>query len=88
MSQKPEKKFYWSTGVTRDEVVKSLNDTRHSALRSQSNRRWLVSLTAIALTVMAFTTYIPQPKVRSYLDIFLMAIVLVAYFQLRKSVLQ
>jgi len=86
MSQKPEKKFYWSTGVTREEVVKSLNDTRHSALRSQSNRRWLVSLTAIALTVMAFTTYIPHPKVRSYLDILLMAIVLVAYFQLRKSV--
>jgi len=40
MREKPEKKFYWSTGVTRDEVVKSLNDNRHSALRSQTNRRW------------------------------------------------
>ncbi len=86
MREKPEKKFYWSTGVTRDEVVKSLNDNRHSALRSQTNRRWLVSLTSIALIAMTLTTFIPQPKVRSYLDILLMAIVLVAYFQLRKSV--
>lgn len=86
MRPKKEKKFYWSSGVTRDEVIQSLNDSRHSALHKQANRRWLVSLTAFSLSVMAFTTYIPQTKLRSYLDILLMAIVLVAYFKLRKSV--
>ena len=49
MSDKKEKKFYWSTGVTRNEVVQSLNDTRHSVFRNQSNRRGLVALTAFVL---------------------------------------
>jgi hypothetical protein len=48
-----EKKFYWSTGVTRSEVIQSLNDTRHSVFWVQSNRRWLVTLTALALFSMA-----------------------------------
>ena len=81
-----EKKFYWSTGVTRNEVIQSLNDTRHSVFWVQANRRWLVTLTALALFSMAFTSYIAQAKIRSYLDIFLMACVLFAYVQLRKSV--
>lgn len=81
-----DKKFYWSTGITRSGVIQSLNDTRHSVFRNQSNRKWLVLLTAIVLIVMVFTAYIPQTKLRSYLDIFLMAYVMLAYFQLRKSV--
>jgi hypothetical protein len=86
MNDKKEKNFYWSTGVTRNEVIQSLNDNSHSVLRTQSNRRKLVVFTTLVLFVMAFTTYIPQPKFRSYLDIVLIAYVLWAHFQLRKSV--
>lgn len=86
MNEKKEKNFYWSTGVTRKEVIQSLNDNSHSVFRMQSNRRKLVILTTLVLFVMAFTTYIAQPKFRSYLDIVLMAYVLWAYSQFRKSV--
>lgn len=86
MNEKKEKNFYWSTGVTRNEVIQSLNDNSHSVWRNQPSRRKLVALTALLLFVMVCTNYIPQLKLSSYLDIVLMVYALWAHFQLRKSV--
>jgi hypothetical protein len=86
MGEKKEKKFYWSSGTTRDEVVSSLNDERPSLLRNQRNRRILTLVTAIWMVCMSVTVFVSQPKLKSYLDIVLLAGSLFLYFQLRKSV--
>jgi hypothetical protein len=86
MSAKKENKFYWSSGVTRDEVVKSLNDEKPSVFRNQWHRRLLTLFTAVWLVGMSCTVFLPHPKLKSYLDILLLAISLVLYMQMRQSV--
>ena len=73
MTEKKDNKFYWFSGVTKQEVVESLNDSRPSIFRNQFNRRALIFC-------------ILQPKLKSYAEIILLAIILLLYFQLRKSV--
>jgi hypothetical protein len=86
MTVKKEKKFYWSSGVTRDEVVKSLNDDKPSVFRNQWHRRQLTIFTAVWVMGMSCTVFLSQPKLKSYLDFLLLAVSLVLYLQLRKSV--
>lgn len=81
-----EKKFYWSSGVTRQEVVGMLNDEKPSVFRNQLNRRLLTLVTLICLVCMSLTVFVVQPKLKSYLDIVLLTASLFLYFQLRKAV--
>jgi hypothetical protein len=86
MSVKKEKKIYWSSGVTRDEVVRSLNDENPSVFRNQRHRRQLTTFAAAWVMGMSCTVFLSHPKLKSYLDFLLLAVSLVLYFQLRKSV--
>jgi hypothetical protein len=86
-------KFYWFEGVTRNEVIKSLNDTSPSYLRSQATRRKLVigaSSILLALVLPGLlTAYMPTTdliKLASYIEFSLMFSSGVAYLNLRKSV--
>jgi hypothetical protein len=86
MADKKDNKFYWSAGVTKNEVIESLNDNRPSIFRNQANRRALVLVTLVCLFSLSLVFCIPQPKLKSYVEVVLLAIALLLYFQLRKSV--
>lgn len=86
MSEKKENKFYWSEGVSRNEVVSCLNDRKPSYFRNQQNRRKLMLFTVVCLVAMSSTVLVSHPKLKSYLDFVLLAASLVLYFQIRKSV--
>jgi hypothetical protein len=86
MADKKGNKFYWSAGVTKNEVIESLNDNTPSRFRNQFNRRALVLFTAACLIGLSFVFFIDQPKLKSYSEIVLLVLVLLLYFQLRKSV--
>ena len=86
MTEKKDNKFYWSAGVTQNEVIKSLNDNGPSVYRNQFNRQALVLVTIVCLIGLSLLFFISQPKLKSYLEIVFLAIVLLLYFQLRKSV--
>ena len=86
MTDKKGNKFYWSAGVTKNEVIESLNDNTPSRFRNQFNRRALVLFTAACLIGLSFVFFIDQPKLKSYSEIVLLVLVLLLYFQLRKSV--
>jgi uncharacterized membrane protein YfcA len=86
MTDQEGNKYYWSAGVTKNEVIESLNDNRPSIFRNQFNRRALVLVAAVSLVGLSLVFCIPQPKLKSYLEIVLLLIVLLLYFQLRKSV--
>ena len=86
MTEKKDNKFYWSAGVTKNEVIASLNDNRPSIFRNQINRRALVLVTIVCLISLSLLVFIAQAKLKSYLEICLLAIVLLLYFQLRKAV--
>jgi len=86
MNDRKPRRFYWFEGVTRDEIERGLNDTRPSALRRQAPRRQLVVATAFMTAALAVSIFIPQVKLQSYVEIALLAGILIAYFMLRKSV--
>ena len=86
MTDKKGNKFYWSAGVTKNEAIESLNDNKPSRFRNQFNRRALVLITAACLIGLSFVFFIDQPKLKSYSEIVLLVLVLLLYFQLRKSV--
>lgn len=83
---KRRSRFFWFEGVTEAEVLRSLNDTRHSRLREKGPRRMLVGAIAAVLLAMALIGFVTQPKLQSYLEFALLATVLLLYFALRKSV--
>lgn len=86
MTEKKDNKFYWFSGVTKHEVLESLNDSRPSIFRNQFNRRALVLITVVCLICFSLIFCILQPKLKSYAEIILLAMILLLYFQLRKSV--
>jgi len=86
MTEKKDNMFYWSAGVTKNEVIKSLNDNGPSVYRNQFNRQALVLVTIVCLIGLSLLFFISQPKLKSYLEIVFLAIVLLLSFQLRKSV--
>ena len=79
MTEKKDNKFYWSAGVTKNEVIASLNDNRPSIFRNQINRRALVLVTIVCLISLSLLVFIAQAKLKSYLEICLLAIVLLLY---------
>lgn len=86
MTAKRRSKFFWFEGVTEAQVLRSLNDTRHSRLRETGPRRVLVGAIAAMLLAMALIGFVTQPKLHSYLMFALLATVLLLYTFLRKSV--
>ena len=62
MSEGKKRRFFWLEGVTRDEVEKSLRDTRPSRFRQQGARRALVFAMGIALGVLAMSILIPDQR--------------------------
>ena len=86
MNDKTDKKFYWVEGVTKKEVINSLNDNKPSIFRNQINRRILVALTSVFIVFLGLVIFIEHPKLKSYVEICLIAIVLLVYLPMRKSV--
>lgn len=86
MNEKTDKKIYWVEGVTKKEVMNSLNDNKPSIFRNQRNRRMLVGFISLLIVGLALVGFIEQTKLRTYLEIFLFAVFLLLYFSLRKSV--
>ena len=86
MNEKTDKKFYWVEGVTKKEVINSLNDNKPSIFRNQRNRRILVALTSVCIVFLGLVIFIEHPKLKSYVEICLIAIVLLVYLPMRKSV--
>lgn len=91
MSVKKPNRFYWFEGVSEQEVVQSLNDTRPSRLRRRGVRRALVLANAALLAVLALqillVTVMPE-KLHSYLSLAALAGCILTYLCLRKSVRQ
>ena len=93
-------KFYWFEGVTEKGVKSLLNDqnSKYRWLRTQRNRRALVSLMIVGLIAVAMGSYWPTLKtdlnlsdgtsvvVYSVTAIFVILVVLVGYSLLRISV--
>ena len=86
MNEKTDKKFYWVEGVTKKEVINSLNDNKPSIFRNQRTRRILVTLTSVFIVFLGLVIFIEHPKLKSYAEICLIAILLLVYFPIRKSV--
>jgi hypothetical protein len=86
MAENKPRRIFWFEGVTRGEIERSLNDTRPSALRRQGPRRALVATTAVVIAALALAIFIPQVKVKTYTELPLLAMCLVLYLNLRKSV--
>jgi hypothetical protein len=72
--------------VSRREVRKHLDDRRPTALRRQGPRRALVGLCAAVLVAMLASAFVPEPKLRSYLEVLLLVAGAVVWLQLRRSV--
>ena len=86
MNEKTDKKIYWVEGVTKKEVINSLNDNKPSMFRNQRNRRILVGFISLLIVGLGLVGLIEQTKLRSYSEVFLFAVFLLFYFSLRKSV--
>lgn len=86
MSESNKNRFYWVEGVTRSEVVRSLEDRRPTRLRDQSVRRALVIITGLFGLVLAGSRMISGDKLRTYLEFILMAGMLYLYLTLRRSI--
>ena len=86
MNEKTDKKIYWVEGVTKKEVISSLNDNKPSIFRNQRNRRILVGFISLLIVGLGLVGLIEQTKLRSYSEVFLFAVFLLFYFSLRKSV--
>jgi len=86
MSKIEKNKFYWVEGVTRDEVIRSLEDHRPTRLRDQRVRRWLVGINCVLITLLAGSNLITGNKLRSYLEAAGFAALLYLYLTLRKSI--
>lgn len=86
MNDKTDKKFYWAEGVTKKEVINSLNDNKPSIFRNQRNRKVLVAALSFSIIFLLLTIFIDQPKIKSYVEFFLMAAIVMFYLLLRKAV--
>lgn len=94
MTEKRKNKTYWIEGVTENEVVKSLNDTRWNSLRTRPVRRALVigfAATAAALMITSLD-FGAGPGVTDVFSgivfIVLGSALFLGYFALRTSVRQ
>lgn len=81
-----EKNFYWVEGVTRKEVMKSLNDNNTSKFRFQRNRKILATIISLSLVISGLTVFMDINTFRTYLEMALMATILGIFFLLRKSI--
>ena len=79
-------RFFWLEGVTEREVVRNLNDTTPSRLRSREVRRGLVAFTAAVALGMGTLALLPDDKLRSYLEFAGIAALITLYLLLRKSI--
>lgn len=86
MTDVKKRRIFWLEGVTRDEVEKSLRDTRPSIFRQQGPRRRLVIVMAIALTTLALSIFVPDRKISTYVEWASLFGTLLLYFKLRASV--
>ena len=77
MTDKKRNRIFWLEGITERTVLDSLNDRTPSRFRQQSARRRLVLTLAVLIFVLA---------VQSYVEVALIAAVIVLYFVLRKAV--
>lgn len=68
MSEQPEKKIYWTEGVTRKEVLEALSANKYPMLYRRPVRRGLVVLYATLTLALVFSPFIANAKVQSYVE--------------------
>lgn len=68
MSEQPEKKIYWTEGVTRKEVLEALSANKYPMLYRRPVRRELVVLYATLTLALVFSPFIANAKVQSYVE--------------------
>ena len=85
MMAKKEKKFFIIEGVTRNEVERSLADTRFNSLRTRKSRRVLVLALSILFTIEVASSWMPTTPARIIggVGFFL---IFFGYFAVRSSV--
>lgn len=82
---KKEKQFWPIEGVTRNEVIKSQNDTRFNYLRTRSSRRFLIAVMTFLTFLVAFSSALPN-KASSYVGALGGLLLLTGYLVIRTSV--
>jgi hypothetical protein len=83
--KKKEKQFWPIEGVTRNEVIKSQNDTRFNFLRTRSSRRFMIVGLSTLTLLVALSSIFP-PKISSYVSSLGGFCLLAGYLLLRTSV--
>lgn len=86
MTEQPEKKIYWTEGVTRKEVERALTSTKHPSLYRRPMRRALVTVYTTLGLLLLFSESIGTPKVSSYVAAISGILLLIIYLVLRYSV--
>lgn len=79
------KKFFWTHGVSRDEVSRALADQNDSMLYRQNVRRSLVAFAGVAITALVVSAFLSDGKIQSYIEGIALAVSIVLYFIIRKS---
>lgn len=82
---KKERRFWPIEGVTRNEVIKSQNDTRFNFLRTSKSRRIMIVGLSVLTLILALSSALPT-KTSSYVGTLGGIILLVGYLLLRTSV--
>jgi uncharacterized membrane protein len=82
---KKQKKIFIIEGVTRNEVVRSLADTRFNSLRTRKSRRVLVVALSTLLTLEVAASWLPKTPAMIVGDIGFF-LILFGYFAIRSSV--
>lgn len=86
MTNKPEKKFYWTEGVGRKEVESALTANKYPALYQQPTRRMLVVLYCTLLMVCVGSLLIDDNKIQTYVQGLSLIALFVLYLVLRRAV--
>lgn len=82
---KKEKQFWPIEGVTRNEVIKSQNDTRFNYLRTRRSRRTMITV-LVAMTVLVSLSSALSGKAESYVGNLGGLLLLMGYLLIRTSV--
>lgn len=82
---KKEKNFWPIEGVTRNEVIKSQNDTRFNYLRTRNSRRGMVLALTFLTILVAVSSMLPE-KASSYVGTLGGLLLLIGYLLIRTSV--
>lgn len=80
-----KKNFFWTHGVSREEVTRALADQRRSVLYRQSVRKSLVIFASLSIIALVISAFLADGKIQSYIEGIALVLAIALYFVLRKS---